>query len=258
MRLRANELACSMFLHSSKRLKKLTGWASISRWATLHTLQMLVDVRNVEKFCLEPQCQNNYVQKENLLITQKQNLHSIRKELWESKLATKRLTMRFARLKETPVGYREQVRRRRDVSTLIVTVGRKCKSTEKTSQEILLDLQHQMRVQQRNAEEGCSGQLYGHRNSHVEVGWVFASLLSRTGMESILNTPKMMAIGEKLVTSYLDKFWEICQSTKKILKHVIEMPSLLKVIVLFVRFSKGQWDLQAKRYESVVCQIRIK
>ena len=54
-----------------------------------------------------------------------------------------------------------------------------------------------MRVQRRNAEEGHSGQIYGHRISPVETGWVFAILLSRTEMESIFETPKMMAVGEK-------------------------------------------------------------
>ena len=103
--------------------------------------------------------------------------------------------MRFARLKETPVGYREQVRRRRDVSTLSQSGGRA--KAQKNLTRNIIGLETPLRVQRRNAEEGHSGQIYGDRISHVKTGWVFASLLSRTEMESIFETPKVMAVGEK-------------------------------------------------------------
>lgn len=65
-----------------------------------------------------------------------------------------------------------------------------------------------MRVQERNAEEGRSGRLYGDTNSQVENGRVLASILSRKEMEAILETPKMTVVGKRMVNFYLDKIGE--------------------------------------------------
>ena len=66
--------------------------------------------------------------------------------------------------------------------------------------------QHTMRnVQEENASQGRSQRLHGGTASQVEAGRVFASLLSKTEVISLLESPKLSHVGTKMVNHYLEK-----------------------------------------------------
>ena len=60
-----------------------------------------------------------------------------------------------------------------------------------------------------NMIEGRTGRLHGNESAQVESGRVFASLLSRTEVSTLLQDPKMIPVEEKLVNRYFDKIGEI-------------------------------------------------
>lgn len=146
------------------------------------------------------------------MIAHKEELQQIRGELSQSKLAFKRLLSKFERLKKIPLGYRSAVRKRRDLSSLSQTGGHA--KAQKRLARTIVGAETVGRVQQQNAEEGRSRRLYGDKNSQMESGRVFASLLSRTEMESMLETPKMTVVGEAIVNQYLDKIGKLVSAAK--------------------------------------------
>ena len=115
-------------------------------------------------------------------------------------------------MKKIPLGYGSAVRKRRDLSSLSQTGGH-AKAQKRLAHTIVGD-ETVGRVQQQNAEEGRSRRLYGDKNSQMESGRVFASLLSRTEMESMLETPKMTVVGEAIVNQYLDKIGKLVSAAK--------------------------------------------
>ena len=134
----------------------------------LQTLQMEVDVGYAEKLGLELQCRLSASEKESLVVSYEEQLRQIRSELSKSMLQLKRVVQRFDQLKKSPLGYRSQVRRRRDLSKLSQSGGHA--KAQKRLARSLIGPETMMRVQERNAEEGRSGRLYGDTNSQVENG----------------------------------------------------------------------------------------
>ena len=64
------------------------------------------------------------------------------------------------------------------------------------------------KVQERNASKGRSSRLYGDKESQVASGRLFGSLLSKTKMSAMLESPRMTFVGKKMINYYLDKIGE--------------------------------------------------
>jgi len=100
------------------------------------------------------------------------------------------MAYKLDQLKKTPLGFRSIARRRRDLSSLVQSGGH-AKAQKRLSCSIV-NSATTSRVQLQNVEEGRSRRLYGDNNSQVQTRRVLANILSRTEMEAILETPKMI------------------------------------------------------------------
>jgi len=60
-------------------------------------------------------------------------------------------------------------------------------------------------VQEQNASQGKSQRLHGDTTSQLESGRIFASLLSKTEVNSLLESPKLSHVGTRMVNHYLEK-----------------------------------------------------
>ena len=124
-------------------------------------------------------------------------------ELSRTKLDLSRAVTKFNKLRQTPLGYRSQMRSRRDLSSLSQSGGH-AKAQKRLARQ-LLGVETARRVHERNLEEGRSAQLHGDKDSQVVNGRVFASILLRAELIAALETPKMSVVGKRYVNYYLDK-----------------------------------------------------
>ena len=142
-------------------------------------------------------------------------LQSVQGELAKTKASLKRMVEKFSRLQKTPLGYRSQVRKRRDLSTLSQSGGH-AKALKRLTRT-LVGPETVRNVQERNSAEGRSGQLHGDEASQIQSGRIFASMLLQTEVETILNEPKLIKQGVRIANQYMEKIGE-----KMLPEHILE------------------------------------
>lgn len=188
-----------MQLHEIPRLEKqiacLEDFRSMSN-DQLHNLQSLLSQEQL----------SHKTHVDSLVQAHSEALQSIRGELAKTKASLKRMVDKFSRLQKTPLGYRSQVRKRRDLSTLSQTGGH-AKALKRLTRT-LVGPETVRIIQERNIVEGRSGRLHGDEASQVQSGRVFASILSQKEVETILNEPKLSKQGVRLANQYMQKIGE--------------------------------------------------
>jgi len=151
--------------------------------------------------------EGHIIEQNNLIEIHNAKLQSVRLDLYKTKATLSRLIEKVNRLQKTSFGFRSQIRKRRDLSSLSQKGGH-AKSVRRLARTIV-GPQTAREVQEQNMIEGKTRRLHGDEASQAESGRVFASLLSRTEVSTLLQDPKMVPVGEKLVNQYFDKIGEI-------------------------------------------------
>ena len=148
------------------------------------------------------------IQQNNLILEiHNAKLQLVRLDLYKTKATLSRLTEKVNQLQKSSFGFRSQIQKRRDLSSLLQKGGH-AKSLRRLARTIV-GPQTARLVQEQNMIEGRTGRLHGNKASQAESGHVFASLLSRTEVSTLLQDSKMVLVGEKLVNRYFDKIGEI-------------------------------------------------
>ena len=151
--------------------------------------------------------EDHVIDKNNLEEIHKAKLQSVRLDLYRTKATLSCLTQKMNRLQNNAFGYRSQIRQRRDLSSLSQKGGH-AKFVRRLARRIV-GPQTARVVHDRNMIEGRTERLHGDESAQAESSRVFASLLSRTEVSTLLQDPKMIPVGEKLVNRYFDKIEEI-------------------------------------------------
>lgn len=133
----------------------------------------------------------------------RKQLEEVRSELSKTKVTLKRLLQKFERLKKTPLGYRTQVRQRKDLCNLSQTGGH-AKSQKRLLRSIL-GPETAKKVQENNANTGRSGRLYGDKDAEVQSGRLLQSFISKTKIKSMLDSPSMGFVGKQYVNYYMEE-----------------------------------------------------
>jgi len=113
------------------------------------------------------------------------------------------LERKWQKVQSTPYGCRKQSRIRRDLHSLSQSGGH-AKALRRLARSIVAPATVRV-VQESNAANRIKQRLCGSMATQVESGKVFASILSKTEVSTILQMPAMESVGSDITNRYLNK-----------------------------------------------------
>lgn len=139
----------------------------------------------------------------NLVESHRSELERVKRDFDQTSKALAVLERKWQKVQSTPYGYRKQSRARRDLHNLSQSGGH-AKAQRRLARSIVAPATVRA-VQEGNVVNQTKQRLCGSLETQLESGKVFASIMSKREVSTMLQMPAMESIGTDIANQYLNK-----------------------------------------------------
>lgn len=134
----------------------------------------------------------------------------LRDNLLEANNNVEKFRAKIERMIKTPFGFRSQVRTRRDIHALSQSGGH-AKALKRLARAVIAP-STTWNIQRQNRASHTHRRLCGDKEKQVENGKLFATMLSKTELNSLISSPALHQTGVQMANYYLNKIGDVVGS----------------------------------------------